>query len=455
LLSNNSNQQQKNHPDGAALAYQLRKVIHSHFPGLMKLLAAVPDHRKRRVYTPQEIISAAIALFSFKEQSRNAINNDRQYSREFCSNFEKLFHCKLPHQDTVQLFFKQLPPEKLSSVQTALVSYLIEKRVLERYRVQGCYTIAFDGSGVISGSADRYGCGLKRESKAGVSFQYHVLEARLVTDSGLCLPIASEWITNEQQAEYDKQDCENKAFKRLAVKIKKAFPRLPVCVLADALYANNPIISICEQYGWKYIITLKDGSLPGVQRCLADDPPTTRNSFIHTPKCDNKYQSITQQYYWVNDLTHEKHWFHYISCKETVCNTHTQKATTTHFARITNMEVNADTVIRLSKAGRLRWKIENEGFNTLKNDGYEMQHLFSRKCFNAQKNYYQCLLIAHMINQFVEQSLMVQDLLAENKKLTIKYLWQQLMEAIRGQCLCTETIQRIENTKHQIRLRSG
>lgn len=50
---------------------------------------------------------------------------------------------------------------------------------------------------------------------------------------------------------------------------------------------------------------------------------------------------------------------------------------------------------------------------------------------------------------------MVQDLLAENKKLTIKYLWQQLMEAIRGQCLCPETIQRIENTKHQIRLRSG
>ncbi|MBW7890927.1 MAG: hypothetical protein H3C48_07865 [Chitinophagaceae bacterium] len=104
----------------------------------MKLLAAVPDHRKQRVYTPQEIISAAIALFNFKERSRNAFNNDRQYSREFCSNFEKLFHCKLPHQNTVQLFFKHLQPEKLPSVQTALISYLIEEKsigVLSRTRL--------------------------------------------------------------------------------------------------------------------------------------------------------------------------------------------------------------------------------------------------------------------------------------------------------------------------------
>lgn len=384
------------------------------------------------------------------------MNNDRAYSPEFASNFEKIFHCRLPHQDTVQRFFKQLPPEKLWSVQTDLVGYLIEKRVLDRYRVQGCYTIAFDASGVISGDSDRYGCGLKRQSKSGsVSYQYHVLEARLVTDSGLCIPIASEWITNEQQAEYDKQDCENKAFKRLAGKVKKAFPRLPVCVLADALYANSPITGICEEYGWKYIITLKDGSLPAVQRCLADDPPCDYNSFSRNPKSNNPYQTITQQYHWVNDLVHEKRWFDYISCKETLHNTHTQKTTTTHFARITNMEVNADTVVRLSKAGRLRWKIENECFNTLKNGGYEMQHLFSRKDFTAQKNYYQCLLIAHMINQFLEHSLMVQDLLSNNRKLTIKYLWQQLVGAIRNQSLCAETIQDIENRRHQVRLRSG
>lgn len=438
------------------LAFELARIIHSHFPGLMNLLSAVPDHRRRKHYTPREIIMSAIGLFSFKEQSRNAFNNDREYSAEFSSNFEKLFHCRLPHQDTVQLFFKQLPPQKLQDVQTGLVRHLIEKRVLDRYRIQGCYTIAFDASGVISGSSDRYGCGLKRETKSGsISYQYHVLEARLVTDSGLCIPIASEWITNEHQAGYDKQDCENKAFKRLAAKIKKAFPRLPVCVLADALYANGPITGLCEDYGWKYIITLKDGSLPAVQGCLADDPPCRHNSFMHRPKSDSPIQSITQQYYWVNELVHEKCWFHYISCEEIVTNTRTQKSSTTRFVRITNMGVNAASVIRLSKAGRLRWKIENECFNTLKNGGYAMQHLFSRNDFNAQKNYYQCMLIAHMINQFVQHSLLVVDLLDGNRKLTLRHLWQQLMEAIRGQCLCPQTIKHIENRRHQVRLRSG
>ena len=422
----------------------------------MKLLSTVPDHRQRSVYEPRELIAAAIGLFSFREQSRNAINNDRTHSQEFCSNFEKLFGCRLAHQDTVELFFRQLPVEKLEAVQMALVRHLIEKKVFERYRIQGYYTIAFDASGVISGNADRYGCGLTRESKSGtVSYQHHVLEARLVTDSGLCIPIGSEWITNEQTSLYDKQDCENKAFKRLATKIKKAFARLRVCVLADALYANSPIISICEQNEWKYIITLKDGSLPNVQKCLADDPPNARNSFSRKAKSDHKNQTIEQQYYWVNDLLHEKHWFDYISCREVSVNKEGQLSTVTNFVRITNLKVNADTVIRLSNAGRLRWKIENEGFNTLKNGGYAMQHLFSRKYFNVQKNYYQCMLIAHMINQFLEHSLMIQDLLTINKKLTIKYLWQKLLEALRGQILCTETLRNIDQKRHQIRLYSG
>lgn len=438
------------------MAYELRKVICSHFPKLSKLLSAVPDHRQRKVYKSQELIAAAIGLFVFKEQSRNGINNDREHSSEFRNNFEKLFGCRLPHQDTVQLFFRQLPPEKIQEVQTALIRQLIEKKVFDRHRIQGCYTIVFDASGVISGCTDRYGFGLTRESNnAATSYQYHILEARLVTDTGLCIPIGSEWITNEQRKQYDKQDCENKAFKRLAEKIKRAFPRLPVCVLADALYANSPIMGICKQYGWKYILTLKDGNLPGVQKCLADDPPSLRNSFTKRPKCDNKRQTIEQQYYWVNDLVHEKHWFDYFSCKETVINEHTKRTSTTRFTRITNMEVTADTVVRLSKAGRLRWKIENEGFNTLKNGGYAMQHLFSRKYFTVQKNYYQCMLIAHMINQFLEHSLAVQELLVQHKKLTLKYLWQKLLEALRSQILCAAVLLTIEQKRHQIRLYSG
>jgi hypothetical protein len=51
------------------------------------------------------------------------------------------------------------------------------------------------------------------------------------------------------------------------------------------------------------------------------------------------------------------------------------------------------------QTGRLRWKIENEGFNTQKNLGHNLEHRYSRTDFNAVKNYYQCMQIAHLIEQ--------------------------------------------------------
>jgi hypothetical protein len=424
---------------------------------LKNLLSSLPDPRKRKEYSVAEIVLSVIGLFGLKQESRNAINNDRHHSKEFCSNFGKVFGCRLVHQDTAKDFFETLPAEALEQVCAELVRHLINKKVFERNKLQGYYTIAVDGSGVFSSDTDRYGCGLTQESKSGkTTYLYNVLEARLVTACGLSIPIATEWITNEYQMEYDKQDCELKAFKRLAAKIKERFPRLPICILTDALYANGPVMQLCEDYYWKYIITLKDGNLTSVQDCLGDDPPSAHNSFDRVVKSENANQKIEQQYYWVNDLTHQKHWFSYLRCTETVTNKQTGQNTTTHFVRISNLEINAATVVSVSEGGRRRWKIENQGFNTLKNGGYAMQHLFSRTNLNVQKNYYQCMLIAHLINQFIEHSTLIQDMLqASKKKLTIKYLWQQLMAVMRIGVLCDAILAAIENKAHQVRLYTG
>ncbi|MDA3867490.1 MAG: hypothetical protein PF489_12190 [Salinivirgaceae bacterium] len=83
----------------------------------------------------------------------------------------------------------------------------------------------------------------------------------MVTSSGLAISLASEFIENLHRSDYEKQDCEQKAFGRLAVKIKKYFPRLPICILADGLYPNKTVFSICRGYNWGFIITLKDGNL--------------------------------------------------------------------------------------------------------------------------------------------------------------------------------------------------
>lgn len=57
-----------------------------------------------------------------------------------------------------------------------------------------------------------------------------------------------------------KQDCKTSAFKRLARKIKKAFPRLPIILLADSLYAWEPVMDTCRDNSWEFIIRYKTGS---------------------------------------------------------------------------------------------------------------------------------------------------------------------------------------------------
>lgn len=456
LVKHENSAQQNEAIEGSLLAYELRKIMRSYFPNLHQMLDGVADHRQRKDYAAHELLFASLGMFIFKAQSRNAMNNDRRHSGQFTSNFHKLFKADLPHLDAVQDFFEVLPPAELEKIKVDMISRLIENKVFYKYKIFGHYMVAFDATGVISCDEDRFGCGLRKESKNGnFSYLYPVLEAKLVTENGFCISLGTEWIINDNDKPYDKQDCEQNAFKRLAQKVKKAFPRLPVCVLADALYATDPVMSICENNEWKYIITLQDGSLPALQDCLKDDLPTRHNSFTHHPPCKVKNTAITQEFYWVEDLLHKKHSLHYLQCKETISNEKTSKTATTNFVRITNLPVNKSTVKNLSRAGRLRWKIENEGFNEQKNNGYAMEHLYSRKSFNAQQNYYQSMLIAHLLNQLLEHTYTIDDLFERFKKLTLKYLWEQLLCAMKCQVLCQQTLQKIDSKKYQIRLASG
>lgn len=69
---------------------------------------------------------------------------------------------------------------------------------------------------------------------------------------------------DRKSEEKRKQDCETKAFQRLAGKIKKAFPRLPIILLADSLYASEPVMDICRDNEWEFLIRYRTGSIPSI-----------------------------------------------------------------------------------------------------------------------------------------------------------------------------------------------
>ena len=68
-----------------------------------------------------------------------------------------------------------------------------------------------------------------------------------------------------------------------------------------------------------------------------------------------------------------------------------RKGNETVFSFITNIKLTKKNVVDLLATGRSRWKIENETFNTLKNQGYHFEHNYG----HGQKHL--CTIMAYLM----------------------------------------------------------
>jgi hypothetical protein len=395
----------------------------------------LPDKRKGSDYELSEVITGCIAMFVFKETSRNAFNQEREEDT-FRDNYHSIFKKRLPHMDTVNRVISQLEPGDVESIKQKFIAGLIEQRIFRCFRLFGkYYTIAIDGTGVCSYKENNEEQNLPcKTSKNGVvTYFSHVVEAKLVTSSGISISIASEWVINQPgtNKEFDKQDCEQMAFVRLAKKIKEYYPRLPVCILADGLYPNKTFIQVCKDYDWAYVVVLKDKSLKTLQEDITDVENKHRLSQVYERQEAKGRRLVHQKYEWITEnLTYGGHTMYWLSCTETISHLDKNRKVVsvddpTRFVNLTSIKVDGGNVRELMNAGRMRWKIENEGFNVQKNEGYNLGHKYTRTSFTGHQNYYQCMQIAHIINQLVEKSTEIVSLLNKDNKLTLKHLWKQ------------------------------
>jgi hypothetical protein len=269
--------------------------------------------------------------------------------------------------------------------------------------------IAIDGTGVLV-FTKRHCAHCLTRTHNGVTTYYHpLLEAKLVTATGFAFSVMTEFIENPEETP-TKQDCELKAFYRLADRLKQRFPRLPICLLLDGLYAGGPTFTRCERYGWKYLITLQDGDLPSVHQDFAALTKLAPENRLHfTP---SRYPPASQDFRWMNDLPyvdteHHAHNLSVIDCLETRAVDGQPK--TTRFRWVTNFNVTSTTVLTLAnQGGRLRWKIENEGFNVQKNGGYALEHAYTQNP-TAAKVFYFLLQIAQLLSQLIEHGSLFQQ----------------------------------------------
>ena len=422
--------------------------IHQYFPGLFDRIALIEDVRKKSEYKLTEIIMAGIAMFIFKEGSRNAFNNDRN-DGGFQANYRKLFNLRLPHMDTVDKVMRLLKEDELEKLKTWMIKVLLSKKTLHKFRFLGKYhLVAIDGSGMMSFDEKHCDQCLTKTSKSGKKTYFHyVLEAKIVCGNGFSISVATEYIENPS-GDYNKQDCEMKAFRRLSQKLKKMHPRLPICITADGLYPNKTFFNICQVNQYVYIVTFKDGNLPSVwEEVESLKVITTDNE--HREIMRIGAAKIRREYRWINAIDYNGCIVNWVECDETITTTSGQ-IIKKRFVFLTDQEVTRSNVSEICECGRLRWKIENEGFNTQKNHGCNMEHKYSRVSWRAAKNYYQCLQIGHLINILIELSADFGKFLVG--KMTVAKMWENLRGFFKFQCIDENDIIGLSQKRSQIRL---
>ena len=303
----------------------------------------------------------------------------------------------LPHHVTENDYLEQLHPNELQNTIQDIVYDLIRRKSFYDARFMKKWLVIIDGTQLYSGNIKINDKCLERHYNKGtenetVNYHVDVLEAKIYFGPNLVCSICSEFIENNGEdaekyrnmsEEKRKQDCELKAFKRMSEKLKKSFPKLPIVLLMDSLYASKPVMDICKENEWDYIIRFKDGSIPYIAK---------------------EYEDISEKEYvmnaeYINEIDYEGHKVNELKYKEEIDEKGEVKVTT--FQWITNIKITQGNAIKIAETGRLRWKIENQGFNRQKNWQADITHACSWN-ENALKNHYLMQQISDFIKQLYE-----------------------------------------------------
>lgn len=427
------------------LVLSLFKTIRRFFPSLNRWLNNLPDPRNQDmiVYEARFLVWTALLMFLFRLPSRRRLRFDLQ-GEVAVDNLNAIAQTqqeKVSHGDTVAYLLKRLPVWALEWLRTSMIRSLIRTKALEQFRLfSRYYLIAIDGTGFLSFRKPHCPrCVTMKLQGAQVLYQHPVVEAKLICHNGLAISVGTEFIENTEGSH--KQDCELKAFYRLVPRLRKSFPRLPICLLLDGLYFNDKVFSLLQEHRLQHIVTFKEGSAPELFReyeaLLSLAPEQALQRHRRTTLC---------RYRWMNDLPHRRHKLSVFECEQ-----RTENGNVTRFVWATSFTVSHLNVLHLShKGGRCRWKIENEGFNRQKNGGFGLGHPYSEN-WTAARNFYLLMQLADLLSQLIEKGNLLGEL---PTKLfgSLSAFALRFLEAWRTQAIQPAQLHKDVNRPFQIRL---
>lgn len=376
------------------LLSEVINIIKHYFPELISKFDGLTDLRNQSYVKYNMKVIFIVRLLGLMCEIKSMNELSREFNtEETIKNIAGICGLDLdeiPHHDTINDVFETIDIAELEEIRKYMIIRLIRSKMFQKYKVRGMYYhVVIDGTGLAT-SRKKYNsnCLVKNKTdKNGNEYQEYstyVLEAKLVVGN-MVFSMGTEFVENESE-NVDKQDCEIKAFKRLAEKIKKEYPRLKIIISGDALYASKPVLDICKEKGWKYIIRFKEGAIP-----------TLYKEFTKiTREINDGNESTKKDYEFVTKIEYKEYKINIIKYAET------KKDTTTEFVYMTDLPITNKNIEESIVLGRKRWKIENVGFNIQKNGTFDIGHLYSKNT-TAIKTHYMLIQIAHIIRQMLEK----------------------------------------------------
>jgi hypothetical protein len=388
----------------------LLQTLRHYWPGLPQKLKGMPDSRFQPfvTYPKRFLFWWGLLLFLLELGSRRQLDYElRDDETEVLRNVNRVaqtVQTTLPVHKTLEHFVGHVGSEFYRTLCSWMLERPLRMKALDDARLHGCFVVAVDGTGWLCLTERHCPHCLERKVNGKTIYMHQVLEAKLVTPSGMALSMATEFIENPAgepdqpyaSEEERKQDCELKAFARLAPALRQAHPRLPLLVTSDSLYGCGPAIQIAKDHRLGFIFVFKPGRTPALWaefEALRDQVP---GNTLRVQEPDD----TRVLYRWLNGLVHEDtagrtHHVNALQCDVT------RNGKTTHFAWITDVPITARNVQAIAtKGGRIRSKIENQGFNVQKNSGFNLEHAYSKN-LEVAKAYYYMIQIAHLLMQFL------------------------------------------------------
>lgn len=389
------------------------KVYRELLPVMLVRLSKIEDPRQQRKVKHKMTVLMVYGMLIFVLNfGSNRDVNEKMTMPIFCENLHSMFPEleTMPHSKTLLRLLARIKVEEIQESLIDLFEELSRKKKFKKYLFEKRYLLSFDGTQKICRNhkwAEE--CSSKTFNKDTEEeynkYSVYVLECVLTLDNGIVLPLYSEFIDNKQfKSEKNKQDTERTAFYRLAQKIKKRFPKLRIAVTLDGLSCCGPVIRMCRDFGWDFMITFKEGSMPDVwKEAMALIKITPEDSL------DAYWGDRLQQFAWVNDIEYtfgDKNRNKEI-INVAVCNEKWEEysktqdkfvAHSTRYVWISFKKLSRKNIFnRCTKFARSRWSIENN-FLVLKHTDYSYEHCFSYT-WKAMVGYHYLMNIGRFINQ--------------------------------------------------------